>query len=131
MRLCYQISLVSSFVTNSSSVVHGYDRKALDHPEVKAFMKAYGIEEGYVGDDLFCRSTCESIVITDSQKYEVSITTDDDGCYAGLPVSNDPNTFFLIYGDEYNGAAQELNCLLGDIEQRENVTFRTFSSDYN
>lgn len=112
-----KLSVTTAFITNSSSVVHGFDKTLLEEPRVKAFMERYEIQHGFVGPDLWSRSTCGSVVITEDQKaavqHELSGYEEAERS-ADSPVSF-KEEFGVIYGDEYDSVASELCHLISEI----------------
>lgn len=112
------------FITNSSSAIHWFPKELLDEPEVKAFMDAYGLGSGYVGDDLWYRSNCETIALTKEQKQEVKgqLTREDYGSRMGDTVNpDDDSQFVIIYGDEYQSVTSELAHLLSEIAAKKGL----------
>ena len=105
------------FITNSSSVVHYYPKAILEDPEVRAFMEAYSIQDGYVGEDLWHREYCESLLLTKEQKLKEKAKF-AEGTYEGTPYRHPPvdpenDEVVLIYGDEYQCITSELCDVLG------------------
>lgn len=118
--MAYRISINSGFVTNSSSVVHYFDKGLLDHPKAVAFMEAYEIDEGFVGEDLWYRSHCDSILISKDSKEE-AIKNLNSGDYANYAPSINPGgeEVIIIYGDEYDSLAQAFAHLLKQIAEEQ------------
>lgn len=110
------ISVNTGFVTNSSSVVHHFPRELLEHPRVKAFIEKFGIEGGYVGDDLWDRSRCDSFLVSSAQKELANRTIlQGDEWERKVPVNTDPDLVVVIYGDEYRSLASDLCEVLLDV----------------
>lgn len=113
------------FITNSSSAIHWFPKELLNDPGVKAFMEAYGLDRGSVGEDLWYRSACESIAITTEQKQQVrdQLTREDyDGGSIGVSVDPaDDSNFVVIYGDEYESVTSELAHLLSEIARKKGL----------
>jgi hypothetical protein len=106
------------FITNSSSAVHWFPKELLDVPEVRAFMAAYGLSGGTTGSDLWDRSRCDSVALTEAQKHEVRTQLSSAEYSGGIGESIDPkdaSTFVVIYGDEYESVTSELAALLSRI----------------
>jgi|SRR3989338_1811666 len=113
-----RIMATTGFVTNSSSQVCWFDPKLLENEEVQAFLRAYGIENGYVGSDLWGRSTCGSFVLTKEQREEVNkgMKYGFEYC-AGVTLDPEDPSIVTIYGDEFDGdIAYELTKLLCRIQ---------------
>jgi len=111
----YRLTFTSGFITNSSSVIHGFPRELLDHPHVKEFMQKYGVTGGMMPRDVWNRSACTAILVTDEQVKAVQkkmTQTDFEDCSGNLP--NMPGLFFVIYGDEYDSIAADLARLIRD-----------------
>ena len=99
-----KLMATTGFVTNSSSQVCWFDPKILEHPEVQAFIEAYGIKDGYVGKDLWHRGACGSVLVTKEQKEAANkqMRQDSDFC-PGVTINPDGQETVVIYGDEYPG----------------------------
>ena len=106
-----QISINIGFVTNSSSVVYHFSNELLQHPKVSAFLKAFEIEGGFVGEDLWHRSECATVAITKEQKQAVvaQLARMD----SGPSIAVDTDEFVVIYGDEYQSIASALMDVIG------------------
>lgn len=117
------------FITNSSSVVHFFDKKLLEHPEVAAFLSKHEIT-GYVGANLWNRGACESILITDEQKELGQKRMEGFEWGLGNDVKGAKDTFTVIYGDEHWGFAQELCHLIGKVTGKHRSELGSFY-DYN
>jgi len=103
------------FITNSSSAIHWFPKEVLENPDVKAFMEAYGLSRGHVGDDLWYRSNCDTIALTKEQKLDVSAQLSNSEYGGSIGASVDPvddSTFVVIYGDEYQSVTSELAHML-------------------
>lgn len=110
------VSINIGFITNSSSVVHHFPREMLAHPTISAFMVAMGIEDGFVGDNLWDRGGCTTVAITKEQKEEAweKLQTESEHCRApGIDTKGDD--IVLIYGDEYESVAASLAGLMGQV----------------
>ena len=110
----------TGFVTNSSSQICWFDPKLLENPEVKAFMQAFGIEGGYVGENLWHRGECGSVLITKGQKEDANqqLESEEYGRHLGV-IPHEPE-IVTIYGDEYDGdIAYLLTRLLNRIQSGE------------
>lgn len=106
------------FVTNSSSCVYQISKEVLEHPDVQAFFDLYGIEDGYVGRNLWSRGDCESIAVSESKQKKVQERLKNGawGDYEGPHVDVDDDQILVVYGDEYDGVAQELVRLLREVD---------------
>lgn len=108
-----RVTINIGFVTNSSSVVHHFPKEILEHPKVAAFMKAFEIEEGFVGEDLWNRSECATIAVTKEQK-ELARQRLMDPDYGSAPsIDVDSDDFVIIYGDEHRSIAATLLDVIG------------------
>lgn len=103
------------FVTNSSSVVHHFPSELLKHPKVAAFMQAFEIDGGFVGDDLWHRGECATVAVTKEQKEEAhkQLTETDYGRGPSIDIEGD--NFVIIYGDEHQSIAHMLVDLIGEV----------------
>lgn len=115
-----RISITSGLITNSSSVVHGFDKRLLENTKVKAFMECYGISEGYVARTIWNRGE-SCVVVSDEQKellkrkFAASEYADEPspGCIYGDHKIED-GEFAVLYGDEYTTVASVLCDLLSE-----------------
>ena len=112
-----KLSINSGFITNSSSVVHGFDKELLEDPDVAAFMAKYEIQGGYV-NDVWYRS-CDSIAVTPEQKQNlIEQFASSDYSPRAIPVKPDDNQIVVVYGDEYDSLASQLCGLLSSAAKR-------------
>ena len=115
-----RVSINTGFITNSSSVVHGFDRALLEDEEVRTFMETYGLLGGLEGNPW--RRDSPVIAVTEEQVESVkrSLTEHE---YAGSSTSAanglDPKEHIVvIYGDEYRTVANELCGILSEAAER-------------
>jgi hypothetical protein len=123
------LSIVTGFITNSSSVIHGFNAELLNDERVQAMLSAYGVEKGFIGDDLMNRGDCGSLLITPEQKEEASKQFRESE-YGGIEMSFDRDSVYVIYGDEYDGLAQEISRLFETIAEEKGLP-RTYGNSYN
>lgn len=110
----YLLGINVGFVTNSSSMVHHFPRQLLDDPKVKAFLEAFGVEHGVVGDNLWHRGACTTIAITKEQKQEVvRAFAEEEYSHPHIDVNSDE--VVVIYGDEYTSVANTLAHMLSEL----------------
>lgn len=119
------------FVTNSSSVVYHFPAEVLSHPDVKAFIEALEIRDGFVGEDLWNRGLCETFAVTKEQKAKVARELQDSEYCRGPAINVDSNEVVVIYGDEYPGLAMTLASLLQEAVKAAGLGERVFGDDYN
>lgn len=113
------------FITNSSSAIHWFPKELLEDPEVRAFMDAYGIGGGYVGNDLWYRSACETIALTKDQKQATKDqlgSSDYDSRMGSAVNPDDDSQFVIIYGDEYTCVTSELAHLLCRVADKKGLS---------
>ena len=115
MRLVINVG----FITNSSSVIHWFPKEILNDEDVQAFLKAYQLEDGYVGEDLWYRSACGSFLRTKEQ-YEEATAKLNDAEYSSAPTVGpvDGSHVAVIYGDEHQTIFMELSHLLSTAAER-------------
>jgi hypothetical protein len=122
-----RVTIGTGFITNSSSVVHYFDKALLKDPDVVAFIKAYGLEDGFVGKEIWNRSLCASLLVTKEQKALVQRQFTGDlypyGDIIDTPTGpsmkvDDDDAVVIIYGDEYTTFASTLCRLLEQAEER-------------
>lgn len=104
--IVYETQVVTGFVTNSSSMICWFDRKLLEHPDVRAWVDAYGIGEGFIGTDMWHRGACGSILMTLEQKADAMAEL-NSADYGDFDLGDNPDEFVVIYGDEYTSLASE------------------------
>ena len=105
------ITISMGFITNSSSVIHWYPKEVMEDAQVQAFIKAYDIQNGYVGSDLWNRGACGSFLTNDKLKEQaLASLNENDYEHPNIPVGDD--TVVLIYGDEYADLTMELSGVL-------------------
>lgn len=129
-----RLTINVGFITNSSSAVHWFPKELLEEPEVKTFMDAYGLNEGYVGTEMWGRSTCETVALTKAQKQEVKNKLGAEPEYGGASIVDriDPDSdkdFVVIYGDEHCSVTSELSRLLSDAASKRGLVCPC--DDYN
>jgi len=123
------IGMSLGFVTNSSSMVHHFPNALLEDPKVAAFLRAFDVAQGYVGDDLWHRGLCETIAITPAQKEDVNRQLTENEYGASIRVSTDTDEFIVIYGDEYSSMASTLCDLLRTVCDERKIPYG--GSEYN
>lgn len=114
------------FITNSSSAIHWFPKEVLDDPDVKTFMEAYGLTGGYVGDDLWSRDTCESVLLNAAQHDQARTDLNSgygDGDAGDRLVGNGADGgITIIYGDEYESVTSELAHLLSAVAHKKGLS---------
>jgi hypothetical protein len=119
-----RLSMNIGFVTNSSFMVHHFPAQVLSNPKVAAFIKAFEIANGYVGEDLLNRSMAGTVAITQTQKESVRNQ---------LTILNEPNVetddVVITYGDEYDSVARSLAELMQ--EAAEDLGISCYSDEYH
>lgn len=127
------ISANVGFVTNSSSVIYHFPKEILEDEEVKKFIEDYGLEHGFVGNDLWHRDGCTTLALTKDQKHYVNLglkgDNEDDYSFYNVSVNEESDEIVLIYGDEYESIVHTLARLMKDVANRKKISFT--STDYN
>lgn len=113
------ISTNIGFITNSSSVVHHFPRKLLEHPKIAQFMSIFGLENGFVGENMWHRGECATIAVTKEQKEKVArgmreLDLEEPYSCSGPAIDVDSDDIVVVYGDEYQSVANELAHMLKD-----------------
>jgi len=129
-----KLTAVTGFITNSSSVVYHFPMSALENPKIKLFMERNGLIDsdgschGFIGDDLWNRAYCSSIVFTADEKQGAitNLRGDDAEYYCPPVIDMQSDDFVIIYGDEYESLAADFAHLLHD----ENIGSSRYQ-DYN
>lgn len=121
-----RITINIGFITNSSSVVHWFPRQVLDDPDVQAFLRAYEIEDGYVGSDLWARNQCGSFVVTKEQRLEMNekmvLDWGDGQDTHGPKADVDSDDVLVVYGDEHHEISLILSGILARACKRLGIT---------
>lgn len=123
-----QLTVNIGFITNSSSQIHWYPKEVLNHPDVKAFVEAYGIKEGYIGEDLWHRGGCSSFLTTPEQIAEAQRELTNENCSSPL-LSKGEDKIVVIYGDEYSNLTQELAYILDKVCRDQKLKYE--ADEYN
>lgn len=124
------IGISVGFVTNSSSMVYHFPRKLLEDPTIQTFLKAFEVEEGFIGSDLWHRGECGTFAVTQSQKEQVVKLLGETEYCRPPAIDMDPDTVVVIYGDEYPGMASTISGMLRAAAER--LGIRDFGGDeYN
>lgn len=111
-----RVTINIGFVTNSSSCIHSFDKRVLEDTEVKAFLSAYGIENGYIGADLWNRATCGSFLVSQEQKDAAFEQLNEPGY--GKYAAPAANEVVVIFGDEYQEISSTLSGILSQACER-------------
>lgn len=128
----YTTSINVGFITNSSSVVCFCPREVWNHPEVQGFIKAFEIDDGFVGPDMWDRGNCASILLTEEQKEKAIADFNSlDHNYCNWPRFEPTNAdeIILIYGDEYDTVVTDILSFLRKIAVKLGKEIN--SSEYN
>lgn len=123
----YEITFGMGHVTNSSSCIHYLPKKVLENPVVKAFIEAYEIK-GHVGEEIWSRSRCGSILLTQEDKIKANHEMMREEYGKPLDCSNE-DEFIVIYGDEYHGIENVFAHLCNDVAVK--LGLSTHSNEYN
>ncbi len=117
------------FVTNSSSVVYHFPREVVENEDIQAFIKAFEIEEGYVGNHLWNRSSCQTFALTKEQKQEVNAELSDPDYGSGLSVNTEDDSVVMVYGDEYHDITSILIHMMVEVAKKMDVSYT--EQDFN
>jgi hypothetical protein len=129
--MSWQLGINIGFITNSSSVVFHFPKTLLADPGIAAFLKAFEVEEGFVGRDLWHRGECGTLAIhKDQKKLAQAMLRESEYCSAPEIAVDDDKTFVLIYGDEYHDLAATLLGMLKDLMEKQGLP-RVEGHDYN
>lgn len=132
-----QVGINIGFITNSSSVVYHFPRELLKDKNVAAFIEAMGIQDGFVGSNLWDRGDCETFATTKEQKaealkalaeYDWGLGDDFKPNHPPIPVNED-DRIVVVIGDEYPGLTMTLAQMLKAAAKAAGVGY--FSDDYN
>jgi hypothetical protein len=109
-----KLAINTGFTTNSSSRVVHVPQEVLDLDPVRDFMETYNIEDGFIGDHLYYRSSCGSLLVSRDQKETAQKRLDefweDSEFEPNTPDirPDEEDKAVIIYGDEYTTIASEL-----------------------
>lgn len=95
-----------------------FPRSILEDHDVKAFIDAYEIQGGFVGENLWHRGMCGSFVVTEEQRAQAAAELNDPDYGGGKYDLGGPDTVAVIYGDEYESIASELSAVLSVAARR-------------
>ncbi len=119
-----RVTVNVGFITNSSSCVYYFPKEVLDDPQVKAFIEAHELGDGYLGSHLWSRESCSSFLVTKEQKAEAKSILrnpyDDDDKYsdycseASKVIDPKDDGVYVIYGDEYSDTTHVLCRILSN-----------------
>ena len=119
------------FITNSSSCVYYFPRQLYEDPSIQAFMKAFEIDGGFIGQDLWHRGACATIAVTKEQKEEVRNLLVNNDYEATAPgINTEDDSIVIIYGDEYLSIASTLAGMLNQLAHRLGIQHIS-SDEYN
>jgi hypothetical protein len=118
----WQLGINIGFITNSSSVVFHFPKELLSDPGIAAFLRAFEVQDGYVGRDLWDRGDCGTLAISRDQKKLASamLLELEYGNPPGIDVTDD-STFVLIYGDEHRDITAVLHDMLRDLMEKQGL----------
>jgi hypothetical protein len=120
-----RLSMNIGFVTNSSFAVHHFPRQLLEHPDVRAFIEAFEISQGFIGSELWNRSACSTVAMTKEQKAQIVTQfkgeAGDDEWMRPPAIDVESDDVVIIYGDEYTSLAQQLSNLMGKAAEKMNL----------
>lgn len=117
-----RIGINIGFITNSSSAVHHFPKALLEDPEIKRFLAALEVEDGFIGSDMWSRNECASLLITKEQKEEALrklADTEYGGSAPGLDMSDE--SVIVIFGDEHHGICHQISDLFDKACERLNL----------
>ena len=121
------------FITNSSSVIHWFDGAILKDPEVQAFIDAYELSAGSIGENLWNRARCGSLLTTEDQFAQVREDLADEigsnNIVQNGGVATRNGGVAIIYGDEYATIFSELAHVMSEAAERLNIS--NWSNSYN
>lgn len=125
----WRITANTGFVTNSSSSVSFFKRELLEDPDVKAFMKAFRLAGGVIGENLWDRGECASILLTQEQQ-RLAAQNLGRGDWGSPDIHCGEDEFVVIYGDEYETPVSVLHDILAE-KMRELGLGSYHSTEYN
>lgn len=125
-----KIVINTGFITNSSSCVYHFDKTLLEVPKIKAFMKAYEIDGGFVGDDLWHRGECATVAINEEQKDEARAKLSRYDGYSSPTIEDDESKGVIVLGDEYQTIASELCHMLEQVAREDDVEGNIVNTGY-
>lgn len=128
-----RLSMNIGFTTNSSFAVCHFPRQLLDHPTVKEFIELFEVSQGFIGDDMWNRSTCSTMAVTRKQKerlVEAFHVEGEDAQWVKPPaIDVESDDVTVIYGDEYTSLARNLAGLMREAAKEMGLSF--FTDEYH
>lgn len=124
------LSVNIGYITNSSSCVHHFPRAVWEDAQVQAWIKTYELQAGYVGEYLWSRQSCSSVLVTKEQKEQAlaQLRAEEYSEY-GPAIDTEDDSVVVIYGDEYHDTTHILCELLSSTAER--LGFAATRQDYN
>lgn len=119
------ISIISGFITNSSSVINGFDASILDDKRVKTLMAKYGVQGGFIGEDFFSRNLCGSLLVTPEQKATAKKAFAEYE-FGAINYDFDDGRVYVMYGDEYHSLAHELSDIMKEISDERKLSYTRY-----
>lgn len=113
--MALHVSVNLGFITNSSSAVTYVPVEVMQHERVRNFMKRYEVTDGFIGEDLWSRSGCASLLVTQDQVEAAREELTSDWSYPASIEDVHDGGAVLIYGDEYDSLVSDLADLCYDI----------------
>lgn len=114
------LSIISGFITNSSSVINGFDASVLSDKRIQTLLSKYGVKNGFIGEDLLSRGTCGSLIISAEQKAQAKQTFAE--CeYGAANFDFEDGRVYVMYGDEYDSLARELSEIMREISEEKKL----------
>lgn len=125
-----RLTINVGFITNSSSCVHFFPKALFMDPSVQAFLSAYDLQNGFVGNDLWHRAECTSLLVTQEQKAKAQADLNSSQYSGGPTITCDDETVVVIYGDEYDNVAREVNEIMCALAEKQGLSVG-YGHEYN
>jgi len=115
----FELSGNLGFITNSSSVIFHFPLSLLQHPDVVAVLTAFGVTGGVVGDNLWSRDHCASLLVTPEQKAKAldELLGNEYSKPEGTEALLNQEGVVLVYGDEYDSLPRLLCTMMRDLAE--------------
>ena len=111
------------------------DEKAAEGDQVRQWPGLISCHDGgeipgkIVGDYMWNGASCSSVIITEDQRKEATEKFKDTE-YSSFDPGFKEGVVYVIFGDEYDGLAQEINQIMEQIAEEKKIP-RVYRSDFN
>ncbi len=129
--MALRLSINIGFITNSSSMVYHFPRELFQDKRIQAVLKAFELDGGFVGSDLWHRGLCATVAMTKEQRIAAKQQLVEAEYGSGTPYidTEDDDSVVVIYGDEHRSIAYILSDMLKTVAEEKGISVG--GQDYN